>query len=261
MPSRFDPERGALLLSPTCLAALPALLQGDISALDSDTAAELVEGHVVVDGLLDPRLRPVAACLGSPSIRLSLDTTGRGSLHVDGWVDHRVAVLARSRLPAGTEAADVAALPRRMLAFQLARLLELGPRRPVKVRDPVEIDEGLLEALLVPGEGLSAAQVQSLLSEVDEVIPEWLSVLAQLSHAPSARWRAGAWWNSAHESPKARMLEVVEGDAGSFMITRGRRPDRPYRRATLRPLTSTMIWRLVCALAPRPQDVMGPLGR
>ncbi len=255
--SRFDPQDGRLTLSLAGLGALPALVSGDASSLDATLRHDLERGGILSDGTLHHRLVSLGRCIAAAAVRVSLDRVSGGAFHLEGWVDDRLAVLMRTA-PEAT-VGDVIAIPRGMLPFRLAALVELGPRRRVKVTEPVEIDEALLEAVLAAGAGLTAVQIASLLHKHDDVIPEWLSLLAELSRHPVIRWRVGAWWNSPDESPSARWLEVVETDAGSLLVTRHRREDRRYRRVRLYPLTSTQIWRLLCALLPAPEEVAGPL--
>ena len=256
---RFDPASGDLRLDGRCLDRIARLAAGyDVA---SDDLKDLERAGIAPSGVLDPRLVPLGRCLASPGVRLRVDHDGASSWHIEGWLDDKLTVLLRSA--AGDEPSgpgDVVAVPRSMTAFRLAHVLKLGPRPRVKVTEPVEIDDGLLEALLVPGEGWTLAAIESLLPEGDEILPEWLEILGALADRPCARWRAGVWWNARDESPAARLLEVIESDAGSFLITRSRRPDRPFRRARLHPLTATHIWRLLCALLPPADAVDEPLG-
>lgn len=257
MSSWFDPERGSLVLSRHALQALARVGSDASPELDPEVRRELAEGGILKSGHLHDRLVPLASCLSRPLARLRFERVARQASQVEGWMDERLAVLLH--LPAGAVEGDVVAVPRGMVAFRLARLIELGPRPRVKVSEPVEVDEALLETLLIGGDPLTAAAVGSLLGADDEVIPEWLSVLAELARGPNDRWRVGVWWNSPEESPSGRWLEVVEGGVGSFLVTRHRRDDRRYRRVRLYPLTSTQIWRLLCALLPSDEEIVGPL--
>lgn len=255
---RFAPASGDLRLDRRCLDRVARLAAG--YEVPSEDLEELESGGIATSGVLDPRLVPLGRCLATPGVRLRVDHDGASNWQIEGWLDDRVTVLLRTSAGDGPDPGDVVALPRSMTAFRLGHVLKLGPRPRVKVIDPVEIDDGLLEALLVPGEGWTPAAIESLLAEDDEILPEWLEILAALAGRPRARWRAGVWWNASDESPAARLLEVVESDAGSFLVTRSRRADRPFRRARLHPLTATQIWRLLCALLPAADAVAEPLG-
>lgn len=257
MSSSFDPERGSLVLSRSALQALAQLGLDASAELDVAVRREVVAGGILIDEQLHERLAPIAACLSRPLARLRLERVSQQPTQVEGWIDERLAVLLH--LPSGAVEGDVVAVPRGMAGFRLARLIELGPRPHVKVSEPVEMDEALLDMLLIGGAPLTAGRLVSLLSDGDEVIPEWLSLLAELSRRPVVRWRVGAWWNSSEESPRARWLEVVEAEAGSFLVTRHRRGDRRYRRIRLYPLTSTQIWCLLSALLPPGEEITGPL--
>lgn len=254
---RFDTHDGRLQMTVPSLAALPALVRSDLSAVEPELLEELVSGGVVTEGALHPRLLPLARCVAAPCARLRLEQSSAPASHTDVWLDGRLGVMMR--LPATAAAGDVVAVPRGMVAFRLARLIDLGPRPRVKVADPVELDAGLLEALLAPGPGLSASQIASLSPERVDLIPEWLALLSAVSEASATRWHAGAWWNSAEERPTARSLEVVESEAGSFLIVPRPRARGTYRRVSLYPLTSTEIWRLLCALVPSPEEIAKPL--
>lgn len=255
--SSFEPQEGRLQMTLPALAAMPALLQQDLISLDRHLLEELSDGGIVADGALHPQLVTLARCVAAPGVRLRLERSSDPSFHTDGWLDDRLAVLFR--MQSGATAGDVVAIPRGMVPFRLARLVELGPRPRVKVVDPVELDEGLLETLLAAGAGLTGSQISTLLGRDDEVIPEWMGILVRLSEGRATRWRVGAWWNTTEESPVARSLEVADSEAGSFLIVRRRREGRRYRRAALYPLTSTQIWRLLCALVPAPAEVSEPL--
>lgn len=256
--SRFDPDTGHLALTPPALSALATAATDGLEGVGTELLDELQAGSLLVGEGIHPRLVALARCVARSHARLVLDqyTT---NFQMQGWVDDRIAVLARASVARPLEAAEVVVVPRGMVPLRLAKLIGLGPRQRVKVSEPAELDQGLLETLLVGEEGLSAPQIQSLSGETDELIPEWLDVLAALSSGASTRWQAGTWWNSPEESPRARSLEVVEGAVGSFLVTHSRRPDSPFRRATLRPLTGTALWRLLCGLVPGEDDVAEPL--
>lgn len=253
--SRFDPHNGSLRLTRAAVRGIAAVASG--TEPDEATHSELAAAGIVADGELHPRLVPLARCIGAPSVRLVVESAMLAPWALDAWIDESIAVLLRRRSDIGG-ASDAVAVPRRMVALNLARLVELGPRERVKVGGPVDLDEGSVEALLGSADEWTRTAIESMLVE-DEILPEWLEVLSALSGQPKRRWRMGAWWNSAEESPAAKLLEIVEADVGSFLLTRHREPGRPYRRSRLHPLTSTQIWRLLCALVPAPDQVERPL--
>lgn len=254
--TRFDPHNGSLRLTPSAARGLADLV-AEGGSVDDRVLDELRAGGLVVDGELHPRLVPVAACLATPLARLRVDHAVPTRWVADGWVDGTIAVLMRSSADASV--ADVIAVPRGMVALNLARAVRLGPRERVKVDEPAELDEALLEAILGSADGWSVGAIEPLLGRDDEIVPEWLEALSRLSNEPKRRWRMGTWWNSPEESPAARLMEVVESDSGSFLVTHRREPERRYRRARLHPLTSTQLWRLLCGLVPRAEEVDRPL--
>lgn len=255
--SSFDPGTGRLSVTGAHLGAI-ARLASDAGEPEGATVEELRGGGIVVGDALHPRLVRFARCVALPSARLTAEYSGARIWAIDAWLDDDLAVLWR-RPAASDGAGDAVVAPRGMIGLKLAQLIELGPRPRVKVDDPLEVDEGLVEALLGADEAWRGAAIESMLLEGDEVLPEWLEVLTDLSGQPKRRWRMGAWWNSTEESPEARSLEVVEADPGSFLLTRRRDPDRRYRRLRLDPLTSTQIWRLLCALVPTREQIDRPL--
>lgn len=253
----FDARSGMLRLDRSCLIGVAQLAAGD--HVEPSILDRLERGGVTISGTLAPRLVPLSRCLSRPLARVQLDHGGRSDWRIEGWSDERITVLLRSELSGAPEAGDIVVVPRAMTAFRLAHALKLGPRPRVKPSDPLEIDDGLLEALLVEGGGWTTGAIESLLDEGDQVLPEWLEVLTRLAGRPHSRWRAGAWWNSSDEKPAARLLEAVESGVGSFLVIRRREPDRPFRRARLYPLTATHIWRLLCALLPPVDAIAEPL--
>lgn len=255
---RFDPRTGWLRLTPDAVRAVAQLASTGADP-EPSIVEELRAGGLVVDGGLHERLVPLGRCFASPLTRVALEQLAPAGSRVDGWIDDKIAVLLRSTGDAGQGGGEVVAIPRGMIALNLARLVELGPRSRVKVGASVEIDDGLLEALLSPGEGWTPEAIESMCRREDGILPEWLEILADLSNTPKRRWRVGAWWNSTEESPAARLLEVVEGEVGSFLLTHRREPGYRYRRVRLHPLSSTQMWRLLCALVPAPEQVETPL--
>lgn len=257
MTTRFDPQSGSFRLSGGAARAL-ADLASERADPDVDVMHEMRAGRLLEKDRLHPRLVAVGLCLASPLTRLRVDNVLPTSWAVEVWLDDKIAVVLRwPGEPATT--AEVVAVPRGMVALSLARLVALAPRERVKVDHPVDLDEGFLAALIGSSEGWTAAAIESMLIERDEVIPEWLELLSRLSNEPKRHWRVGAWWNSAVESPAARLLEVVEADVGSFLVSHHRDPSRRYRQARLHPLTSTQLWRLLCALVPAANEVDRPL--
>lgn len=249
----FDPVTGRLRLTRQLLADMTALHTGQErpprTGLDS---TGLVEG-----GALHPRLVPVADTVTNPYARLSLDLDARRRLHCEGWIGDRFALVLVGETPTAP-AFEATFLSRSLLTGQLGRLVALGPRPRTKVSDPVETDEGLLETLLAGGAPVSPSQVEMLIGAHDDIVPAWLDVLSTLSR-PSLRWRAGAWWNAPEESPQARLLEIIDSDAGMFLVSHVPRREHRYARVSLRPVTPSQVWRLLCGLLPRPEEIAAPL--
>lgn len=252
----FDPVGGTLRLTRAALADMCALHAGDeVSGSTDLRSAGLLEGERV-----HPRLIPVVETAATPLVRLVLDVSGqsRSPIHCQGWVgeDHTLLLVAGSGREQIFEATF---LSRSLLTSQLARFVGLGPRPRGKVADPVETDLGLLEAVLGGSESLTPSQLEMLIDPSDELVPAWVEVLALLSGDHRARWRVGVWWNSAEESPAARSLEIIDSDVGLFLVTHVAPGPRRFARVRVRPVTPTQLWRLLCALVPRPEEVAEPL--
>jgi hypothetical protein len=218
---------------------------------------EISAGSLTVDNDIHPRLVSLARCLARPHVRLVLDQTG-SDRQLQGWIDEQIAVLTRPSISRPAMPADVVVVPRGMVPLRLAKLIALGPRPRVKLNEPTEFDRSLLDTLLTGEESLSPGQVGALSSEADGLLPGWIEVLAALSAGKGTRWLAGVWWNAPGESPKARSLEVVEGDVGSFLVSDATRRDGPFRRVRLRPLSASAIWRLLCGLVPTQNEIAEP---
>ncbi len=252
----FDPVGGSLRLSRETLARMRDVHAGH--EISEEAGAALRAAALLQGTVLHPRLVAVVETAARPLARLSLDVSRKTPLHCDGWVGQRFALLLTAA-SATHEVFDATFLSRSLLTAQVARFVDVGPRPRPKVADPIEIDQGLLEAVLGGGQPLTASQLEMLLDARDEVLPVWLEVLSTLSARPHKRWRAGVWWNSFQETPQARSLEILDSDAGLFFIGHAARADRRYRRVRLRPVTPSQVWRLLCALIPPPNDVAEPL--
>lgn len=254
--TRFDPTTGMLTLSPRAVVSLAAAAD-DIDAVPDEARSELALGGLLKGEQLHPRLRPVAETLARPSIRLHLDYPSSGR-DCDGWFTASLAVfITRDRTD--EQLGTVSGLPLGLVPAALARLVRLGPRPRPKVTDPIELDAGLVEALLSPGGGFTASQIEALIEPSEEVMAAWLEVLAAMSEAIRGRWRLGLWWNSPSERPVARLIEVVDTDRGLFLLTRRPRGPRRTRRYELRPVSPTQVWRLLCALLPPAEEIAEPL--
>lgn len=250
----FDPVGGRLRLTRDLLADMCAAQSGRQVSRE----AALVSAGLLQDGLLHPRLVPLAQTAARPQVRLIVDVAANRPLHCDGWVGETFALLLAAR-SATEELFEATFLSRSLLTAQLGRFIGVSPRPRAKVVEPVEIDRGLLEVILGPGDRLTAPQLEMLIDPDDHMLPAWLEVLSILSGGVRARWRAGVWWNSHQESPEARSLEVIDSEAGLFLVSHLPRGDRRYRRVLLRPITPSQVWRLLCALLPSPQEVAEPL--
>ncbi|MDP9066790.1 MAG: hypothetical protein M3N53_00390 [Actinomycetota bacterium] len=253
----FDPAAGSLKLTRGALADMCALHSG--AELSPDALDRLSRAGLVQRDGLHPTLAAIASTASRPLVRLNLDRAAPGrNVHCEGWIDARFALLL-SGPAVDAPVFETAFLSRSLLAAQLARMLQLAPRARPKVTDPLEVDHGLLEALVAPGEAFSVSQLEVLIDPRDEPLPAWLEVLATLSTGVNARWRLGVWWNSFEEAPRARSMEVLDSEAGLFFVAHVPRGARRYRRVQLRPVTSSQVWRLLTALVPRPEEVSEPL--
>ena len=250
----FDPATGRLRLTRAALVEMCALHAGAEVSPGSDLPTTgLLDG-----GQVHPRLVPVVELAARPLARLVLDVASGSPVHCQGWVGESHSLLLAA--PNGAEEVfDGTFLSRSLLTSQLARFVALGPRPRGKVTEPIEMDLGLLEALLGGGGGLAPDQLEMLIDPSDEVVPAWLEVLALLSTAVRSRWRVGIWWNSHEESPAARSLEVIDSAAGLFLVSHVARGPRPFARVRLLPVTPTQVWRLLSVMLPAPEEVAGPL--
>lgn len=251
----FDPVGGRLRLTRELLAEMCVLQGGgEVANIDALGSAGLLQ-----EDRLHPALVPLAETAARPLSRLTLDVSTKTPLHLDGWIGDRFAFLLAGP-SAASNVFETTFLSRSLLTAQLAKSVGLGPRPRAKVTDPVEIDQGLLEAVLSSGEPFTASQLERLVDPRDEVLPEWLEVLSALSARMKARWRVGVWWNSFEESPEARSLEMIDSEVGFLYVSHVGRGGRKYPRVRLRPLTPSQVWRLLCALVPGPEEVAEPLG-
>ena len=250
----FDPVTGRLRLSRAALVGMSALHAGE----EVSVASDLVAAGLVQDGRVHPRLVPVVETAARPLVRLVLDVASGSPVHCQGWMGEGHALLLAAPT-AQEEVYDVTFLTRSLLISQLARFVGLGPRPRGKVTDPIEIDLGLLEALLGGGQGLAPDQLEMLIDPRDELEPPWVEVMALLSGGVQARWRVGVWWNSLQESPAARSMELIDSEAGLFLVSHVARGPRPFARVRLHPVTPTQVWRLLSALVPHPEEVTEPL--
>lgn len=257
--SRFDAVAGTLRLSRAALFGL-IRSKGDPSLLDADVAEELRRASVVTaGGALDPRLERAVAALARPLIRLSLEASREaGAIHHHGWIDSHLAVVV-STTSAVVDGGDVVAVPRSLWPSYAARLVSLGPRDTPKVADPVVLAAGLLEAIAAPGQGFGISDLEALLDHEEEVPQPWLELLSSLSSLPVSRWRVGAWWNTEMESPRGRLLEVIDSQAGMVLITHPAQGTRRYRQVRLDPVNPSEVWRLLCTLLPSLDEVAEPL--
>ena len=250
----FDPVAGTLRLSRASLVDLCSVHGGQ----EVSGASGLSSAGLLHDGGVHPRLVPVVETAARPLVRMVLDVVSDSPVHCQGWVgeDRALLLVARSALDQVYEATFLA---RSLLSSQLARLVGLGPRPRPKVTDPIEVDLGLLEALVGGAEALAPSEVEMLLDAGDEVVPAWVEVLALLSGGAQARWRIGVWWNSHEESPAARSLEVIDSKAGLFVVSHLARGPRRFARVRLHPVTPTQVWRLLSVLIPTSDEVAEPL--
>jgi hypothetical protein len=122
----------------------------------------------------------------------------------------------------------------------LARLNDVGPRpRPqgaARLRVSVA---GLATALA----GRDAAAAELTGAEED--------ALRGILDALREHWRVEARWQPAEGSPGVRAVEVLDTDAGMWLVV----PDGDH--VELWPSTPTMVFRRLCALLPRDAELAG----
>lgn len=250
----FDPIAGRLRLTRSALVDMCALHAGEnVRAASQLSSAGLLEG-----GRVPTRLIPVVETASRPLARVVLDVASGSPLHVQGWVGETHALLLVARGGEG-DVFDASFLSRSLFPSQLARFVDLGPRPRGKVVDPVELDLGLLEALVGGSESVTPDRLEMLVDPSDELVPAWVEVLSLLSEGTRSRWRVGLWWNSHDESPAARSMEIIDSKAGLFLVSHVARGPRRFARVRLHPVAPTQVWRLLSVLLPPPGEVAEPL--
>jgi hypothetical protein len=128
-------------------------------------------------------------------------------------------------------------VPTPFLPAALARMNELGPRPRIEpaVRLRFDVSE-LLELLARRRDTRHRPE------------PEGAAVAPLLSGLRE-HWRAEARWPSAPDSPGRRVVEVIDTEAGLWLVV----PDEPT--VELWPTTPTDVWMQLAGLLPRDEEL------
>jgi hypothetical protein len=222
----FDAETGLLVASEAAVAALRAGADAP-----PDGWAELEAAGAVAGGMPHPALQPALEAMRSPVCALDLQ---RGDRRGSGWVDAQVAAMLLPEPDGRLKLVDV---PTPFLPAALARMNELGPRPRIEpaVRLRFEVPE-LLELLARGRDARSRPEPDA-------------SAVATLLAGLREHWRAEARWPPAPDSPGRRVVEVIDTEAGLWLVV----PDEPT--VELWPATPTGVWTLLAGILPRDEEL------
>jgi hypothetical protein len=120
----------------------------------------------------------------------------------------------------------------------LARLNDVGPRPRAEGSGRLRVSVAGLATALATRDA-AAAELSG--PDADAL----RGVLAALRE----HWRVEARWTPAEESPGVRVVEVLDTDAGMWLVV----PDGDH--VELWPSTPTMVFRSLCALLPRDAEL------
>jgi hypothetical protein len=157
----------------------------------------------------------------------------RGDRRGRGWVDAHTAVLA---VPAPDGEPRHVQLPPRFLPDALARVNDLAPRPRWEPAERLRLGAGELAEILATRDAARAGLVAGDAAE-------------RLVDALREHWSVTATWEPAPGSTGARVVEVLDTDAGLWLVV----PDDPG--VELWPTTPTAVFRLLCALLPRDREL------
>ena len=122
----------------------------------------------------------------------------------------------------------------------LARLNDVGPRPRPEGAGRLRVSVAGLAAALATRDAAAA----ELTGPDDDALRTILAALRD-------HWRVEARWAAAEGSPGVRVVEVLDTDAGMWLVV----PDGEH--VELWPSTPTTVFRQLCALLPRDAELAG----
>jgi hypothetical protein len=216
----YDAAAGRLEASHEQIGALLALEGAAVEHVDA-----LARAGALTDGRPHDALRPALDAIADPVCELALE---RGDRSGRGWVSRDVAVLL---VPAPGARVVLHQVPPVFLPDALARMNDVSPRP--RVTPAVRL-------CYAPGE---LAQLLAGTAEPAE------DAARELVRGLREHWRITASWDPAPGSPGVRALEVIDTDAGLWLVV----PDDPS--VELWPTTPTAVFRLLTGLLPRDHEL------
>jgi hypothetical protein len=221
--ARFDVAAGRLEATPDQVEALIALDGG--AAPPSEHLEALTDAGAVTGDGPHAALRAALDAIRSPLCALGLE---RGERSGRGWVSPEVVALV---VPAAEGRVVLHQVPPVFLPDALARMNDLGPRPRIEPAVRLHYTPGALAQILAGTDEPAEPAAQTLVRTLRE------------------HWRVEASWEPAQDSPGVRALEVVDTDAGLWLVI----PDLPS--VELWPTTPTMVFRLLTGLLPRDHEL------
>jgi hypothetical protein len=178
----------------------------------------------------------VLAAVHEPVCTLELDRGGRQGR---GWVDDRTAALL---VPAKEGGLALHQVPPQFLPEALARMNDVAPRPRMQPAVRLRYAPGELAQALAARD----AELAARRAGADE---QAAAAARTLVRSLREHWRIVARWNPAAESPGVRTLEVLDTDAGVWLVI----PDGAS--VELWPSTPTTVFRLLTSLLPRDHEL------
>ena len=163
----------------------------------------------------------------------------RGDRRGRGWVSAHLAVLL---VPAGEGRLTLHQAPPAFLPDMLARMNEVAPRPRVEPAVRLRYGAGELARVLA---GRDAAEAARLAGPDEQAAAAAGTLIRELRE----HWRVEVSWDAAPGSPGMRSLEVLDTDAGVWLVI----PDGGS--VELWPSTPTMVFRLLTGLLPVDREI------
>jgi hypothetical protein len=209
----FSPETGTLLASREAVHALMG--DGDVEGLAAAGALQ--------DGRLHPALEAARRAATGALCQMRLE---RGDRAGAVWAAPDYAAIA---VPRDDGRWQLTAMPVLFLPGALAQLNDVGPRARIEPATTISLSPGELASALAG-------------REHDGALAQTLATLRE-------HWRIEARWEPAEGSTGVRVLEVIDSDAGMWLVI----PSDPT--VELWPTTPTMVFRLISGLLPRDHEL------
>ena len=235
---RFDRASGTIEAPREALAALIALASGEPGGPERDGFEPLVEAGAVVDGRPHPGLARTLGPLRDPVCQLVLE---RGTRRGRGWVDPRSAAFLVP-LPDGRQ--QLTSVPFAFVLDALVRLNDLSPRPRADPAVRMRLAAAELARLLAERDPSRASGAVDGEAET--------AALSGLVAALREHWRVEARWRPAPPSPGVRVIEVLDTDAGLWLVF----PEE--WEVELWPTTPTAVFRQLSVLLPATDELAEP---